>query len=84
QGLANNATDSAPVVYTTEDGTQVYKSGNTFYTDAARTAGNEVNTDQTPIITSVQSADGSTTKATKLSNVAAGTKATDAVNKGQL
>ena len=79
------ATNTAPVVYTQADGTQVYKQANGAFNTAVDGTGTAV----TPadIITSIRSADGSTTTSTKLSNVAAGTigvNSTDAVNGGQL
>ena len=84
QNVANAVTNSAPVVYTKADGTQVYNTANGFNTaqDGTGTA-----VDNADIITSVRNANGSTTTATKLSNVANGTIAknsTDAVNGDQL
>ncbi|MBS9777821.1 MAG: YadA-like family protein [Gammaproteobacteria bacterium] len=78
QGIAEAA--QLPVVYTKEDGTKVYKRKNKFYDDP--TAGNEVPVDE--IIASMQNPDGTTSTATKLANVAAGTEDTDAVNVSQL
>ncbi|WP_278248236.1 ESPR-type extended signal peptide-containing protein, partial [Psychrobacter pygoscelis] len=85
QGVIDDA--QLPVVYTDAAGNRVYAQTNpegtiTGYNTEQNGTGTPVET--AGVITSVQSADGSTTKATKLSNVAAGTKATDAVNKGQL
>lgn len=78
------ATNTAPVVYTKADGTQVYKVGTQFFDNAAGTGTAVLPAN---IITSVQSANGSTITATKLRNVAAGTlstTSTDAVNGSQL
>ena len=84
QNAANVVANSAPVVYTQVDGTQVYNTANGFNTaqDGTGTAVNNID-----IITSVRNANGSTTTATKLSNVANGTIAansTDAVTGDQL
>ena len=77
-------TNTAPVVYTKADGTQVYKVGTQFFDNAAGTGTAVAPAD---IITSVRNANGSTTTATKLSNIAAGTIAansTNAVNGSQI
>ncbi len=84
QNAANAVTNNAPVVYTQADGTQVYNTANGFNTaqDGTGTA-----VDNADIITSVRNANGSTTTATRLSNVANGTVdagSKDAINGDQL
>jgi len=72
------------VVYTTADGTQVYNTATGFNTVQDGTGDTVLPAD---IITSVRNANGSTTTATKLSNVAAGdisAASKDAVNGSQL
>ncbi|WP_265088420.1 ESPR-type extended signal peptide-containing protein, partial [Psychrobacter immobilis] len=84
QAATNGVTNTAPVVYSKADGTQVYKVGNAFFDNAAGTGTAVANLD---IITSIRSADGSTTRTTKLRNVAAGsiaTNSTEAINGSQL
>ncbi|WP_263390472.1 ESPR domain-containing protein, partial [Psychrobacter sp. YGAH215] len=84
QAATNGVTNTAPVVYTKADGTQVYKVGSAFFDNAAGTGTAVANAD---IITSIRSADGSTTRTTKLRNVAAGsiaTNSTEAINGSQL
>ena len=73
-----------PVVYTLADGTKVYPQGDGSFKDAT---GKIINPAATPITASMNSATGSTTTPTKLSNVApAAITATsnDAVNGSQL
>ena len=84
QNATNSATNSAPVVYTKADGTQVYKVGTQFFENAAGTGTAVAPAD---IITSIRSASGSTTAPTRLTNVAAGiigAASTDAINGSQL
>ncbi len=79
QGMAESA--QLPVVYTKADGTRVYKRADGNFYDAP-TGGNVVGAGD--VIASMQNATGSTTAPTKLTNVAAGVNATDAVNVSQL
>ena len=79
------ATNTAPVVYTNAAGVKLYKQANGNFNTAADGSGANVAANN--IIASLQSAAGSTTTVTKLSNVAAGTlsdDSTDAVNGSQL
>ncbi len=88
--LAVNAqalSDSAqlPVVYTTTDGTRLYKQADGSFNTVANGSGSTVAVDN--ILASVQAADGSTTTPTVLSNIADGelsTTSTDAINGSQL
>ncbi|WP_296404439.1 ESPR-type extended signal peptide-containing protein [Psychrobacter sp.] len=82
QGIVNSA--QLPVVYTDSQGNKVYKVGDTFNT-AMDGSGNSVET--STIIASLQNANGSTTTASKLSNIAEGkvsADSNDAINGSQL
>ena len=83
QGLSESA--QLPVVYTNAAGAKLYKQADGTFNTADDGTGDTVAANN--IIASIQSANGSTTTATKLSNVAAGSIAansTDAVNGSQL
>ncbi|PNK60986.1 YadA-like family protein [Psychrobacter sp. FDAARGOS_221] len=83
QGVMNNS--QLPVVYTDAEGNKVYKQADGTFNTAINGSGDMVNAGE--IITSINSADGSTTTPTKLSNVADGeisATSKDAVNGSQL
>ena len=82
QKLAESA--QLPVVYTKADGTKVYKVGNSFFDNKDGT-GTAI--DATDVIASMQNADGTTSTATKLANIAKGevsSTSKDAINGSQL
>ena len=83
QGVTNNS--QIPVVYTDAQGNKVYKQADGTFNTAINGSGKTVSTGD--IITSINSADGSTTDPTKLSNVGKGNisaQSTDAINGSQL
>ncbi|RKG49238.1 hypothetical protein D7V64_14325, partial [Acinetobacter cumulans] len=80
QGLVNGA--QLPVVYTDASGNPVYKQPNGTWNTATDGSGTVV--PAANIITSVQSATGSTTAPTTLANVKDGVNGNDAVNVSQL
>ncbi|MGE6331000.1 YadA family autotransporter adhesin, partial [Psychrobacter pacificensis] len=83
QGVTNNS--QIPVVYTDAQGNKVYKQADGTFNTAINGSGKTVSTGD--IITSINSADGSTTTPTKLTNIANGTisaNSTDAINGSQL